>query len=338
MLSLLFSLFLLLNVCSMLSAQNLTNVTNGTDNSTIDNGTIDIKTGLNPGIAIALTFIPMFATILGSALPIIYYRYQYKSKSNIFAKPNIISKKFVAGSLGFASGSMIFGSIFHILPDSVTFFESINNIGKKYSTLCSLTFLIVGFLLFITLEYYLYKISSTNCPCISNCECENYCTCNDNIQNKVMSWLTLIAITFHHIPEGIMFYISVTTNFESGTIVGLILLIHTLPEGITIGIPTFNAFPNKKWLTILYGSIAGFGQPLGAIIGYLVFSKIPPSNFGLGITYALISGILLVTAAKGLLPYARKNDPKDEITSYTFLLGVCTILFSICMFSFVGMD
>ena len=109
-------------------------------------------------------------------------------------------------------------------------------------------------------------------------------------------------------------------------------------KGVSVGAPAFAAYPNQPWLSVLYGAIAGFAHPLGAIIGYAAFGNSHPNEVGMGLVYSLIAGMLLTIAIKGLLPYARSIDKRDSVTSGAVLLGALLIYFSISMFSVAGFD
>lgn len=106
-----------------------------------------------------------------------------------------------------------------------------------------------------------------SCPCHSkkSCDCEKpeSCGCAIKVQTtsiKSTSWLTFLAMTLHHVPEGLVFYVSSTTNLKAGAIIGLILLIHVFPEGLAMGSTAYEAYPSQKWRGPVYGAVAGFAQ------------------------------------------------------------------------------
>ena len=150
--------------------------------------------------------------------------------------------------------------------------------------------------------------------------------------------MTFLAMTIHHIPEGIIFYVSLITDLKVGVIFGLISFIHVIPEGFAIGISTLSAYPEQKWRVIVYSAIAGFAQPIGALIGYGIFSNTKPSDSGVGVTFGAIAGMLLTIGIRGFFPYARNIDKKDKVTSMMALVGAMVIFFSVAMFGLAGVS
>jgi zinc transporter ZupT len=126
----------------------------------------------------------------------------------------------------------------------------------------------LGVLIMAALEFIMSRLApKVACPCHSpkRCKCEGSCNCALVAAQKMKatSWLAFIAMTLHHVPEGLVFFVSITTDLKTGVLIGLILLIHVFPEGIAIGAPTIAAFPDQPWRSLVYGAIAGFAQPVG---------------------------------------------------------------------------
>lgn len=147
-------------------------------------------------------------------------------------------------------------------------------------------------------------------------------------------------MVIHHLPEGLVFFIAATTDLKSGIVIGLILIIHVIPEGVAIGVTAIEAHPDQKWRGPLYGLVAGLAQPVGALIGYLVFYRggSVPSNTVLGIVFGITSGMLLTISVKGLIPYARRIDTEDKVTTMSLFAGAFIIFFSISMFGVAGFN
>lgn len=248
------------------------------DVAAADVGAVADNLGVSPGTAIGITFFAVAATIIGAAIPWMLSAYNTRnfkllpvSRENnpvdFMLKPNTTAFMFA-----FAAGALVFGSLFHILPDGVSAFASIEQIGDKYANLAALAALVAGVLIFICLEYAVRFMSPEfQCPCHGlkhSCSCTDKAGCGcvqaeSFIRVKSVSTLAFVAMTFHHIPEGIAFYIAITANASAGALLGLILLVHIIPEGVSIGAPAFVAFPDRPWMGVVYGTIAGLAHPLG---------------------------------------------------------------------------
>jgi len=331
----------------------------------------DASAPATPGQAVGLTFFGMAACTLGASLPWFMSMFRFKGNS-------LISPSFLASSFGFAGGAIVFGSIFDVLPGSVDAFASVDAINDKYSNLTALASTILGVVLFVLMEKVLLLLApDLDCPChgvkypelfdekhesvelptvqgeashpgsAPNSSVGEKAERDENGERDVdmvkrnatrTSWTILLAMTLHHIPEGIAFYLTATTDLQAGAVVGLILLIHVFPEGISLGTPTFVAFPKQRWRTTLYGAASGFGQPLGALIAYGAFSQDQPDNATLGIFYGAIAGMLLTIALRGLIPLGLLIDKRNEVVGRSALAGAGLVFFSISMFGVAGFN
>lgn len=321
-----YELFVILNLISGIYSHGIS----------VHNAPNENDSGVLPGTVIGLSFVCMFATIFGAYLPFMLKK--------VFKNINITSVSlFTAGSFGFAGGTIIFGSLFDILPNSVEYLSSLDT----YANLVGLSSMLLGVGLFIGLEKLVFLMdSSISCPCHAmknrcNCNDNNSCGCTEYISLKKVkgvSLMTLVAMTIHHIPEGIIFYLSLITDLKSGIVIGIISFIHVIPEGFAIGISTLSGYPDDKWRVLVYSGIAGFAQPVGALIGYGIFSNTKPSDIGMGVTFAATAGMLLTIAIRGFFPYARSIDKNDKVTSIMILVGAITLFFSIAMFGLAGLS
>ncbi|CCF59071.1 hypothetical protein KAFR_0G00380 [Kazachstania africana CBS 2517] len=84
---------------------------------------------------------------------------------------------------------------------------------------------------------------------------------------------TCLVLTLHKFPEGLIIYY--TNHNEENSALGfsifLSLTIHNFVEGFAMTLP-FSSIFESKWLAILITVVLGGGsQPLGALIGYLIF-------------------------------------------------------------------
>ena len=103
------------------------------------------------------------------------------------------------------------------------------------------------------------------------------------------------------------------------------IAIHNIPEGIAISIPLFNKTRNIK-STLLFTSIAGFSELLGAIISCIFLSNYINTTT-MGILFAIIAGIMLHISFFELLPLSLSNDKKRGI--YSLIIGILFILINI---------
>ncbi|SMN19346.1 similar to Saccharomyces cerevisiae YKL175W ZRT3 Vacuolar membrane zinc transporter, transports zinc from storage in the vacuole to the cytoplasm when needed [Maudiozyma saulgeensis] len=117
---------------------------------------------------------------------------------------------------------------------------------------------------------------------------------------------TCLVLTLHKFPEGFIIFYTNKSNNDSKTIgfsIFLSLAIHNFVEGFAMTLPFYSIFENK-WLSILITTVLGGGsQPLGALIGYLIFKNKNKNNPNSGdnepnmdLLLSITSGFLLVIA------------------------------------------
>ena len=112
------------------------------------------------------------------------------------------------------------------------------------------------------------------------------------------------------------------TLFKLGFMSMLAIMMHNIPEGISIALPIYYGTKNK-FLTFIYTFIASLSELLGALIAFIF---LPPciNNLFMGIIFSVISGLMLQISLFELLPNALKE--KNKILSLLFfVIGVIFI-------------
>lgn len=162
-----------------------------------------------------------------------------QEKDALVTGHGFISNKMQAGFFSFGAGALLFGSVLEVLPEGIEAFRTIEGIGSKYASLAGLGSFFLGVILLLGFEIVLKRLApEVHCPCngltVSDEEdifgAKSIYRDNDG-EVKSLSLLVFSVMTFHHIPEGLAFYVAVTTDLKVGTIIGLILLLHVIPEG-----------------------------------------------------------------------------------------------------------
>lgn len=71
----------------------------------------------------------------------------------------------------------------------------------------------------------------------------------------------------------------------------------------------------------LWGSLTGFAEPLGGLLGFLVLDQEEPLTFA--VVFGLVAGIMAFVSFKELLPSAFRFDPADSVVSNSEHFWVC---------------
>lgn len=103
--------------------------------------------------------------------------------------------------------------------------------------------------------------------------------------------LSMIAISLHNIPEGIITVITSSTNIKLGLTTTLAIMLHNIPEGISIAVPIYYSTNSHK-KAFFYTAISGFSELFGVLIS-LIFLKNNISNFQLAFILGMTAGIML---------------------------------------------
>lgn len=114
---------------------------------------------------------------------------------------------------------------------------------------------------------------------------------------------TCLVMTLHKFPEGfIIFYTNQGNDSDTsstGFSIFISLAIHNFIEGFAMTLPFYTAFETKIYAVLITAVLGGGSQPLGAILGYLMFgnNKDPQDDEGNNfMTYllSLTGGFLLL--------------------------------------------
>ena len=201
-------------------------------------------------------------------------------------------------ALAFASGVMLSVSVFDLIPESLTMFQSVT---KNSIFLSIMSFIIIG----LIIPLFIDKILPTKL--------------DQNSKLYKLGIFTMIAIIIHNLPEGMITYITADHNLKLGITIAIAIAMHNLPEGISIAIPVYYATKNKKKVVGLT-FISGMSEPLGAILAFL-FLKPVINNTIMGALFAIIAGIMTYISIIELLPAALQYKEKKK-TILSFLIGI----------------
>lgn len=236
----------------------------------------------------------------------------------------------------FSVGGIIALLFFELIIEAVEHFQSgisDNSLGALY------TLLIIGGvgLIFFLMHEGLHKLSHHHEHDKNDDEdCVDHAHSTEVFNNNsilLASFIFLLAISIHNIPEGL----SLGINFNSpdstipyqGIIMSVILLIHNFLIGFTM----CNSFlhSNKSFkFSLLLTTLSALPAYVFAICGYFI-STISLNEVFLGTIFAISSGSLLYVLFIELLPQVFK-EYKSKFTFLYILLGI--VICGILVFSF----
>jgi len=213
-----------------------------------------------------------------------------------------VSDRFVAGSMGFASGVMLLVSFLNLFIESLDL--------TSYLNVC-LAFA-AGSILMIVLDSFL--------PHLELGKREDGAVRSKQLQSGL---LILIGITLHNIPEGVIVSAGYLHLPQLGILIAVAVFFHNVPEGVATAIPLASAGSRQRDV-VLATLVSGLAEPFGALVGATLIINSPPETIGLALAFA--AGVMTYITADELIPIAHEYGHKHMV-SIGILLGIVFMMF-----------
>ncbi len=257
----------------------------------------------NAGAALILTALAGLATGIGSVIA-------------LFTKRT--SKKFLAASLGFSAGVMIYISFVEMFVKSQEYLQTGFGMVNGVWLACASFF--SGMALIMLIDN-LIPSPESNLTAVKAGK-------SDAVLAR-MGLLTALAIAIHNFPEGLATFTSALDDVSLGAAIAVAIAIHNIPEGIVTSVPIYYATGNKK-KAFTVSFLSGLTEPLGAVIGYLILRPFLSDTL-YGVIFGIISGIMVYIAVEELIPMAREYD-KGNTMIFGVIGGMAVMAVSLIMF------
>lgn len=232
--------------------------------------------------------------------------------------------KFLAGSLGFSAGVMIYVSFVEI------FMKAKESLSAAHGVKVGYIYTVFAFFVGIALIAIIDKLipSFENPHEIKNIEEKNLDKKNSKRLLR-MGMFSALAIAIHNFPEGLATFMGALTDPTLGISIAVAIAIHNIPEGIAVSVPIYYATKNRKkafWLSFL----SGLAEPVGALLGYFVLRHVfNDSTFGL--IFAAVAGIMVYISLDELLPTAEEYG-EHHIAIGGLIAGMAVMALSLLLF------
>ena len=116
--------------------------------------------------------------------------------------------------------------------------------------------------------------------------------------------------------------------YKTGILSMIGIMIHNIPEGISISVPIYYSKKSKK-NAFLYTMISGLSEPLGALLSMIFLYKYI-SNFLIAILFSLIAGLMSYISIFELMKTSFKYDKNKIYILYgSFFILIVEILLKI---------
>ena len=232
--------------------------------------------------------------------------------------------KFLAVSLGFSAGVMIYVSMIEIFSKAQASLTSA--LGVKSGAIATVAAFFAGMLLIGVIDRL---IPQKDNPHEFNKSVEQVPQSANKSRLMRSGTLTALAIAIHNFPEGLATFISALQEPSLAIPIVVAIAIHNIPEGIAVSIPIYYATGDRK-KAFLWSFASGMSEPVGAVLGYLVLMRIM-NDVVYGLLFAGVAGIMVFISLDELLPSAREYG-EHHLSIYGLVAGMVVMAVSLVMF------
>ena len=218
------------------------------------------------------------------------------------------SDKFLAASLGFSAGVMVYISLVE-LPEGVASLG-----GDDRAQVWGTVAFFAGIAVIALIDRFVPEEINPH---------------EDPSGGKTMrnvGVVTGLAIAVHNFPEGFASFIAALEDPALGLPIAIAIAIHNIPEGVAVAVPLRQA-TGQKWKAAGWATLSGLAEPLGALIGFLLLRPfLGPET--LGVAYAAIAGIMVFVSLDKLLPTAIQTG-RHHTAIYGLIAGMAVMAVSL---------
>lgn len=240
-----------------------------------------------------------------------------------FAKKT--NTNFLALSLGFSAGVMIYVSLVEIFPKAKESLIGVYGEGAGYWITTAAFF--GGILLIGIIDRLIPSYENPHEPHEAKEECVK-----NRSDHKLMrmGMFSALAIGIHNFPEGLATFVAAVEDPTLGLAITVAIAIHNIPEGIAVSVPIYYATGSRK-KALLFSFLSGVSEPVGALLGYFFLLHFF-SDAMFGILFAGVGGIMVFISLDELLPTAEKYG-KHHLCIYGLVAGMAVMAMSLLLFA-----
>jgi ZIP family zinc transporter len=237
-----------------------------------------------------------------------------------------LNRKFLAASLGFSAGVMIYVSFVEILPKANESLSAIfgDELGFLYTTIA----FFIGVILIALIDSLVPEAENPH-ELMDEREIKRKPA---EIQDKYlirMGLFSAFAIAIHNLPEGLATFIASVEDPGIGISIAIAIAIHNIPEGVAIAVPIFYATKSRR-KALIYSFLAGLAEPLGALVGIFILTYFI-SDLWFGSIFGIVAGIMIYISLDELLPTAEKYG-EHHLAIYGLVFGMMVMATSLILF------
>ena len=231
--------------------------------------------------------------------------------------------RFLATSLGFSAGVMLYVSMMELLPQGIDHLRQ--DMGERPANWLAVGAFFVGIAVIGVIDRLVPEEVNPHEP-------EGAAGKKSGARGSAMmktGVMTAMAISIHNFPEGFATCVSGLEDLTVALPVAVAIAIHNIPEGIAIGVPVREATGDRR-KAFWWATLSGLAEPLGALVGFLLLMPLM-GPLALGIIFPVVAGIMVFISLDELLPAAISTG-KHHAAIYGLIAGMAVMALSLLLF------
>lgn len=233
------------------------------------------------------------------------------------------SSRFLAVSLGFSAGVMVYLSFMEILPEGLHYL--LQTFEPKTASIVNIASFFLGIVVIALIDRFVPSADNPHeIPDVQNLMTVHHDEHHAGLLRT--GFLTAVAIAVHNIPEGLATFTSFMADARLGLSIAVAIAIHNIPEGIAVAVPIYFA-TGKRRRALAVSLLSGLSEMIGALLGLALFSFFPTSLM-LGLVMASTAGIMIYISFDELLPTAERYG-EHHLAIYGVLSGMAVMAVSL---------
>lgn len=232
--------------------------------------------------------------------------------------------RFLALSMGFSAGVMLFVSMLEILPEGQRILE--HAMGGKTGAWVALASFFGGIAFIALIDKLIpehenphesHEVEEMRAP-----KRHEHGMGRAHARMLRTGLLVALAISIHNFPEGLATFMVALREPLMGIPIAVAIALHNIPEGIAVSIPVYYATGSRR-RAFLYSFLSGLAEPAGALVGYFLLLPIL-NDVVFGALFAMVAGIMVFIALDQLLPTAEKYG-EHHLCIYGLVAGMAVM-------------
>lgn len=225
------------------------------------------------------------------------------------------NRRFLAFSLGFSGGVMLYISFVELLADARLTLSRLNGHWGAFSAAAAF---FIGIFLSLLIDRF---IPETDNPHeVRSVEEMRHPKRHDSLYRSGM--LFALAVAIHNFPEGMAVFMGSFASPETGIFTAIAIAVHNIPEGITVSVPIYHSTGSRR-KAFFWSFLSGLTEPLGALCAYLILLPFLNETL-LMLLYAGAAGVMVYITFDELLPLSGAYG-EHHLSIYGLIAGMMTM-------------